>query len=361
MLPKTRRTLLACLTSVALALALCLVPGAATAADAATSAAPAADAGAAAALDAGDAGAEEAEEHEEGDAASAHAPPPGRPRKLKVGVAGDEPFVVTRGGDLTGVAVQIFQEVARDRRLQFDFVPVESVQEGVSAVEHGDLDLLVGDVSITADRTERMRFSQPYFQSALGIATVHTELSLMGRITPFFSSAFWYGTAILLTVLVLVGTLVWLVERKRNTEQFPERADAAARARVAPSPGANPLRATTSAAACSRSTPRTGHGRRSTTGASTAAPARHGVRVPGISRARTTRAPAAIASSMSASNKDRRAAAPRRGCSRAVPCDPPGTPGPEAFRVPAVAAETRPRGAWRERAALRRHPTLLHS
>ncbi|MEZ4264009.1 MAG: transporter substrate-binding domain-containing protein [Polyangiaceae bacterium] len=142
--------------------------------------------------------------------------------RLRVGVAGDPPFVVERDEDLTGIAVELFREAAKESHLEFDMVKVETVPEGLLAVQHGDIDVLVGDVSITAARVERMRFSQPYFRSSLGVATMRSETaSFASKLTPFFSKSFFAATAVLLAVLCGVGTLVWLVERKKNPEQFP--------------------------------------------------------------------------------------------------------------------------------------------
>jgi polar amino acid transport system substrate-binding protein len=180
-------------------------------AEAGPSAAPAGEAGAADGDDTGDASADGGATEE----------PPGGPR-LRVGVAGDAPFVVERDEDLTGIAVELFREAAKASHLEFDLVKMETVPEGLLAVQHGDIDVLVGDVSITAARAERMRFSQPYFRSALGIATIRKETdSFVSKLTPFFSKSFFAATAVLLAVLCAVGTLVWLVERKKNPEQFP--------------------------------------------------------------------------------------------------------------------------------------------
>lgn len=180
----------------------------------------AADAGAASADAAAaptDAGAGDASS--DGDGGSHH-DEDGR-RKLRVGVAGDAPFVVKHDAEMFGIAVELFRAAAKESDLAFELVPVETVREGLEHVKDGDLDVLVGDVTITAARLEDMRFTQPYFQSSLGVMTRAGEGSYKEKVTPFFSRAFLYGTGVLLTVLCIVGTLIWVVERKKNPEQFP--------------------------------------------------------------------------------------------------------------------------------------------
>ena len=76
-------------------------------------------------------------------------------------------------------------------------------------------------MSITAERARRARFSQPYFQSALSILSRTEGLSLWRRVAPFFNAAFYSAVAVLLCVLTLVGTLVWLAERRAPDTHFP--------------------------------------------------------------------------------------------------------------------------------------------
>lgn len=85
----------------------------------------------------------------------------------------------------------------------------------------GKVDVAIGPISITNARAERVAFTQPYFQSSLGILTPLDRSSVLGRLAPFFTRAFLVGSATLLLVLLGVGTLFWLAERKRNPDMFP--------------------------------------------------------------------------------------------------------------------------------------------
>ena len=80
----------------------------------------------------------------------------------------------------------------------------------------------IGPISITAERAKSVAFTQPYFEASLGLLSRRGESGLWQRVKPFFSRAFILGTAFLFTLLAIVGTLVWLVERRTNSAEFPE-------------------------------------------------------------------------------------------------------------------------------------------
>lgn len=143
------------------------------------------------------------------------------PKVLKVGLAGSEPFVF-ENADSQGIAVEIWDEVANKEGWDFDYVSYTSVDKGLKAVEKGDVDLMVGPISITSQRAKHYRFSQPYYQSSLAIASRVEDAGLWGRIKPFFSMQLLVAVGIFLFILSIVGTLFWLAEHKHSPEQFPK-------------------------------------------------------------------------------------------------------------------------------------------
>ncbi len=152
---------------------------------------------------------------------AAQTPPRMRTDHLRVGVAGSEPFVVATGGRLEGISVEIWQALAAEAGWSYTLQPFENVPHALAALTAGAVDVVIGPVSITAERTRAARFSQPYFQSSLSILSRGGRLTLWQRVAPFFTSAFYYSAGFLLLVLTLVGTLVWLAERHAPGTQFP--------------------------------------------------------------------------------------------------------------------------------------------
>lgn len=146
--------------------------------------------------------------------------PPAPTRTLIVGVAGAEPFVIEHGRAPQGLSVDVWRAVAARAGVRFKLVPEPSVSAALAQVQSGKLDVAVGPISITAARARRVRFTQPYFQASLAILAP-ARGGLWTRFAPFASHAFAAGVGALLLVLLVVGTLLWLTERRENPEEFP--------------------------------------------------------------------------------------------------------------------------------------------
>jgi polar amino acid transport system substrate-binding protein len=151
---------------------------------------------------------------------------PSAPRKpviahsLRVAVAGSEPFVVRTPAGMQGIAVEVWQALAAQAGWPYEIHEFENVPQALDSLAAGRADIVVGPVSITAERAPIMRFSQPYFASSLSILSSTEPPSLWRRVRPFFSRSFFVAVAILLSVLTLVGAVIWLAERRMPDAPF---------------------------------------------------------------------------------------------------------------------------------------------
>jgi polar amino acid transport system substrate-binding protein len=146
------------------------------------------------------------------------------PTPIRVIVAGSEPFVVqsSQSSDESpeGLSIDVWNAVAARRGYTSTFTAAHDVEAALTAVAAGQADVAVGPISITRDRAARVRFTQPYFHSVLGIAAPGGG-TLLDRVSPFLTRTFISGVVALVAILLLVGTLLWLVERKSNPDHFP--------------------------------------------------------------------------------------------------------------------------------------------
>lgn len=141
---------------------------------------------------------------------------------IRVGIAGSAPFLIKDGNDLSGIAPEIWSLVADSRGWKYHYVYFQSVGEALNAMTKDSVDLVAGPVTITSERAEHIDFSQPYYQSSLGLLSRVEKMTLWNRVKPFFSVKLIYAVFIFLFILALVGTFIWLAERKASPEQFPE-------------------------------------------------------------------------------------------------------------------------------------------
>lgn len=140
---------------------------------------------------------------------------------LKVGITEVPPFVMqTDDGRWEGISIDLWEDVAEGMGREFEWVPL-SFNELLEAVERGDIDVAVGALTMTADREARFDFSHPFYQTGLSIAVPSVpEQSLLGSLKAFISWQFLSAVLALGALLLGVGFLLWLVERRRNPEQF---------------------------------------------------------------------------------------------------------------------------------------------
>lgn len=162
--------------------------------------------------------------------------------KLRVGVVVNPPFVIENQSvstksvnskqsssdktDLlsyTGVCIEIWERIAVFNNIVYEYIPQDTANEGLEAIIEGKIDLLVGSIIITPERLERVAFTQPYYISYPGLLVRHHIPKLWDLIYPFFRVAVLSTLAILLLMHFIVGNLLWLAERKENSQQFPKQ------------------------------------------------------------------------------------------------------------------------------------------
>lgn len=140
---------------------------------------------------------------------------------LRVGVAGNPPFVMSAKENHSGIAYEIWDAIADAENWRYTTQQFATVSDALSALKEGKLDMVVGPVSITSERVKAMDFSQPYYFSGLSIMSRKDAPTILDRIGPFFSMKLLIAVLVFLSILGIVGTLIWLAERKKSPEQFP--------------------------------------------------------------------------------------------------------------------------------------------
>lgn len=136
-------------------------------------------------------------------------------------MAGSAPFVTTSAdGQPAGITLDVWEEMAQQAGIEYtEPYRYPSVKAGVEAIQNGQLDILIGPITINAKRAKVASFSQPYYRSDVGIVGKRRNVTLWQRIKPFFSYSFLYAVGMLLLVLLALGVLLYWAERKHN-QQF---------------------------------------------------------------------------------------------------------------------------------------------
>jgi polar amino acid transport system substrate-binding protein len=139
---------------------------------------------------------------------------------LIIGTKEAPPFAMRADdGSWTGISIELWRRIADELHLHYRFkdVPLTELVNGTAA---GRLDASVAAITVTADRERIIDFSEPYYTTGLGIAipreTSFNWLRLFGSL---ISISFVQALLGLVGVTLLIGSLVWVLER-RHTDHF---------------------------------------------------------------------------------------------------------------------------------------------
>lgn len=140
------------------------------------------------------------------------------PEPLQIGIAGAAPFVVE--GE-QGLAIDMWDSVCKDvskrHACSYNLVHVETVNEAIEKIESGELDGIIGPITITAERAKKISFSQPYYEASMGSLS-EKEPTLKKMFAPFLHGNFFTGLFWFVSLLLAVGVVIWGLERKKNSQ-----------------------------------------------------------------------------------------------------------------------------------------------
>ena len=129
---------------------------------------------------------------------------------LRIGVREQPPFLMQdEQGQWSGLALALWERVSDDINSPYDLIDLD-----VEPTTSVDIELLaVYDPQIDAP------FSQVYFSDQIAIAQPDS-VNLLAIAKAFFSPKFWRIVLALSALLLVIGLLVYFVERKQNEEAF---------------------------------------------------------------------------------------------------------------------------------------------
>ncbi|MCL5051376.1 MAG: transporter substrate-binding domain-containing protein [Firmicutes bacterium] len=140
---------------------------------------------------------------------------------LNVAVRVGAPFVIERAdGSLDGISVALWEEVASQLNVAFDYQVVE-LDALLQGMYNQDFDVGIGPLTVTAERERMLDFTQPFHSAGLGIAVRQGERAGWWAVAQRFVTKEFASVMLALSaVLLLSGFLLWLFERKHNPDEF---------------------------------------------------------------------------------------------------------------------------------------------
>ena len=156
-----------------------------------------------------------------GDAQSAANANPSR--VLRVAVYDSPPFGrLLPDATITGVSVEIWQRLATSLGWEYK-LQVASLNELLQGLQSGKFDVGIGALTVTPDREALVDFSEPIWQSGVGIAVAAKTAGVWRATWRPILVSLCRLFAFLFAFLLLSGAIVWCVERSSHSQAASEQ------------------------------------------------------------------------------------------------------------------------------------------
>lgn len=140
--------------------------------------------------------------------------------KLVVGTIPIAPFIIKNDdGSWSGISMDLWKEVARRLKLDYEIKEM-AVADLKDSAKMAALDVFVS-LNVSAEREATMDLTHAFYSTGLAIAVAPKDGGgLMATLGAIFTAKFGRLIAALMAVLMAIGVLMWLAERRRNEPQF---------------------------------------------------------------------------------------------------------------------------------------------
>lgn len=138
---------------------------------------------------------------------------------LKIGVVHVPPYCIQDdAGNWDGMSVRLWRRVAEQLDLRYDYVTMTEEDEWMDDLANGSVDVVI-HADLNAQKTERVNYTQRHHTSNLGVASKRKN-SVVDTLQAFFSPSFFWVVGSVILLLLVVGVIMYFVERGHNEDDF---------------------------------------------------------------------------------------------------------------------------------------------
>lgn len=141
--------------------------------------------------------------------------------QLKVGVYVSPPFVMRDGAHYSGMAIDLWEATAKPLGLASAYREYPSFEALTEAVQKGEADVAVSNLTITKERVERITFSQPWYDAGLRILVAERDSAGFWQVLGGLERAGHLRAMAWLATIIIVATLVLALFYRRFDTTFP--------------------------------------------------------------------------------------------------------------------------------------------
>lgn len=142
--------------------------------------------------------------------------------QVKVGYFESPPFVYSTSSGLKGINVVLWEKIAQEEKLSFTYLKFNDYQSLVLALQRDSIQIGINNFRITPNLVKNHEVSVPTFIGTTGVLTKYDfkHRSWYKAMFEIISFDFIKVSVLVGGIIFLFGFLMWLVEKKNNSEHF---------------------------------------------------------------------------------------------------------------------------------------------
>ena len=141
---------------------------------------------------------------------------------IKVGITLDEPFDMKKGDVYEGYCIDLWQALAADLGLKFQYVLYPNFDELLKATETGKIDVNADSIFVTSDRLKKMEFALPFLQGGMQVMIDENRTTSFMKLWNGLRNSGHLKIFAIGIAVILVGTLLVTLGERRWNEEFPK-------------------------------------------------------------------------------------------------------------------------------------------
>lgn len=126
---------------------------------------------------------------------------------LRVDVAEFPPFVMVTDGTVTGLEIDLWNTIADENDIVFEYNVIEQFSEIFDGVEAGEADVALAGITITAEREDAADFVHSHITTGLGV--MYERNSIFKHLGLVISSNVQFYTSLIINLIPFV--IVWML------------------------------------------------------------------------------------------------------------------------------------------------------
>ncbi|EBG1722272.1 transporter substrate-binding domain-containing protein [Salmonella enterica] len=147
----------------------------------------------------------------------------GAEHHVRVGVYISQPFVMSEQGNLTGLAIDLWNSFAGEKKLETEYINFPTINGLLTAVSAGDVDVAVTGITITEERAHQMAFSFPWYDSGLRImVSSESKANVWGGFLSSLTDAGHVKFYLFIVAGILIATLFLTLLDRKMDDSFPK-------------------------------------------------------------------------------------------------------------------------------------------